>query len=163
GEVGVDISGNNLVCDITPFDSMAQRFGRVNRYGTAEARIDVVHEARPNEKKKDDPFEQRRWLTLELLKQLKGDASPAALGSLPGEQVREAFTPPPEVLRVSDILFAAWTMTTIGESLPGRPPVADWLHGVAEWQPPETYVAWRQEVWELRRTFDSADDRKQFA
>ena len=26
----------------------------------------------------------------------------------------------------------------------------------------ETYVAWREEVWELRREFTDADDRKQF-
>jgi len=24
--------------------------------------------------------------------------------------------------------------------LPGRPAVADWLHGIAEWEPPETHV-----------------------
>jgi CRISPR-associated endonuclease/helicase Cas3 len=76
--------------------------------------------------------------------------------------VQAAFTPPPELLRVSDILFDAWAMTTIREPLPGRPPVADWLHGIAEWQPPETFVAWRQEVWELRREFSSAEKRKQF-
>ena len=33
GEVGVNISADHLVCDLTPFDSMAQRFGRVNRFG----------------------------------------------------------------------------------------------------------------------------------
>jgi CRISPR-associated endonuclease/helicase Cas3 len=30
GEVGVNISAGHLICDLTPFDSMAQRFGRVN-------------------------------------------------------------------------------------------------------------------------------------
>jgi CRISPR-associated endonuclease/helicase Cas3 len=30
--------------------------------------------------------------------------------------------------------------------MPGRPPVQPYLHGIAEWQPPETYVAWREEV-----------------
>ncbi len=28
GEVGIDMSADHLVCDLTPFDSMAQRFGR---------------------------------------------------------------------------------------------------------------------------------------
>jgi CRISPR-associated endonuclease/helicase Cas3 len=162
GEVGVDMSADHLVCDLTPFDSMAQRFGRVNRYGTGDARIDVVHEARPSEKTKDDPFDQSRWLTLELLKELKGDASPAALGKLPADTVQAAFTPPPEILQASDILFDTWAMTTIRGPLPGRPPVADWLHGVAEWQPPETYVAWRDEVEELRRPFDSEEEKKRF-
>jgi CRISPR-associated endonuclease/helicase Cas3 len=33
GEVGIDISAHHMVCDLSTFDSMAQRFGRVNRYG----------------------------------------------------------------------------------------------------------------------------------
>jgi CRISPR-associated endonuclease/helicase Cas3 len=33
GEVGIDISADHMVCDLSTFDSMAQRFGRVNRYG----------------------------------------------------------------------------------------------------------------------------------
>ena len=33
GEVGVNISADHLVCDLSPFESMAQRFGRVNRFG----------------------------------------------------------------------------------------------------------------------------------
>lgn len=37
-------------------------------------------------------------------------------------------------------------MTSIRENLPGRPPVADWLHGISAWEPPETHVAWREEV-----------------
>ena len=43
GEVGVNISADHLVCDLTPFDSMAQRFGRVNRFGDGDAQIDVVY------------------------------------------------------------------------------------------------------------------------
>jgi len=35
--------------------------------------------------------------------------------------------------------------------MPGRPPVADWLHGV-ESEPPQTYVAWRHEVEILTET-----------
>ena len=33
GEVGVNLSADHLVCDLSTFDSMAQRFGRVNRFG----------------------------------------------------------------------------------------------------------------------------------
>ena len=54
------------------------------------------------------------------------------------------------------------TMTTIRDKLPGRPLVADYLHGVSEWEPPQTKVAWREEVWELRREFESDRERKQF-
>ncbi|MFO0808625.1 MAG: type I-U CRISPR-associated helicase/endonuclease Cas3 [Gemmataceae bacterium] len=162
GEVGVDMSADHMVCDLTPYDSMAQRFGRVNRYGKGESQIDIVHEAKPSEKRKDDPFDQKRWLTLKLLGELHGDASPAALRGLPREQVREAFSPEPCVPPSSDILFDAWALTTIRDRLPGRPPVADWLHGVPdEWQPREVVVAWRQEVWELRLRYDSDEARKQ--
>jgi CRISPR-associated endonuclease/helicase Cas3 len=43
GEVGVNMSADHLVCDLTPFESMTQRFGRVNRFGKGDARIEIVH------------------------------------------------------------------------------------------------------------------------
>jgi len=33
GEVGVNLSADHMVCDLSTFDSMAQRLGRVNRFG----------------------------------------------------------------------------------------------------------------------------------
>jgi len=148
GEVGIDISADHLVCDLTPFDSMAQRFGRVNRFGTGDARIDIVHPTTFDEK---DQLRAVRQRTLELLRKLPQkedgrDASPAALGNLPIADRQAAFTPEPVILSTSDILFDTWALTSIREKLPGRPPVADWLHGVADWEPRETYVAWREEV-----------------
>jgi CRISPR-associated endonuclease/helicase Cas3 len=82
GEVGVNISADHLVCDLTPFDSMAQRFGRVNRFGDGDARIDITHEAEIEPK---SAFHVQRRKTLDLLRQLPSredgrfDASPAAL------------------------------------------------------------------------------------
>lgn len=187
GEVGVNISGDHLVCDLTPFDSMAQRFGRVNRFGDGNARIDVVHniadiktdefeadssaaeaETRPDSVDSNDPdndieskkktkvpspFDLALKRTLSLLRQLPKrnrnefyDASPAALRNLSPEDRQAAFTPAPTILNATDILFDAWAMTSIRQKLPGRPPVTDWLHGIADWEPPETYIAWREEV-----------------
>lgn len=185
GEVGVNISADHLVCDLTPFDSMTQRFGRVNRFGKGDARIDIVHgkfadkyEIEPDgpadiesgtatssqddttldtqsNKKKDkqqSPYDRACELTLDLMQRLpkredgRHDASPAALTSLPQSERQAAFTPLPIIPPASDILFDAWAMTTVREKLPGRPPVADWLHGIADWEPPETHVAWREEV-----------------
>ncbi len=169
GEVGVNISADHLICDLTPFDSMAQRFGRVNRFGDGDARIDVVHyasrkgdlnsqsEMASDAKSKGktrppSPFDPACERTLLLLQQLpkrqdrRHDASPAALGALPVADRQAAFTPPPTILPATDILFDAWALTSVRQKLPGRPPVADWLHGVAEWEPPETHVAWREEV-----------------
>lgn len=188
GEVGVNISADHLVCDLTPFDSMTQRFGRVNRFGDGDARIDIAHrkldlvaaeeqgasltadisdeemtlstepEAKteqPESSKKSKPvtpYDRACAQTFLLLQRLpkameeRHDASPAALAELPGADRQAAFTPQPVILSVSDILFDTWALTTIREKLPGRPPVAEWLHGVEDWEPPVTWVAWREEV-----------------
>lgn len=169
GEVGVNISANHMVCDLSTFESMTQRFGRVNRFGDCDdAQIDVVYpkEFGKKDKKSDSvkvsELDQRRKKTLGLLKDLEGDGSPAALGKLDPATCREAFAPPPAILPVTDILFDTWALTTIREKLPGRPSVEPYLHGISEWQPPETYIAWRQEVWELHREFTDDEDRKRF-
>ena len=90
--------------------------------------------------------------TLSLLRRLperedgRYDGSPRALSNLLGADRQAAFTPPPDIVPVSDILFDAWALTSVREKMPGRPPVNDWLHGVVEWELPETHVAWREEV-----------------
>jgi CRISPR-associated endonuclease/helicase Cas3 len=187
GEVGVNISGDNLVCDLTPFDSMMQRFGRVNRFGKGDAHIEIVHrdfngetrapsadshspdsttglgssshgnepaETKASKKKNKlpSPFEISCQRTITLLQRLplreddRRDASPGALRAISASERQAAFTPSPGILAVTDILFDAWALTTIRDRLPARPPVADWLHGLAEWEPPVAYVAWREEV-----------------
>lgn len=169
GEVGVNISADHMVCDLSTFESMTQRFGRVNRFGDRDdTRIDIVHpkefggKDKKNKSMNLDEFDGRRQKTLDLLKQLKGDASPAALAKLDPSACRAAFAPLPAVLPATDILFDAWALTTIREKLPGRPSVEPYLHGISDWKPQETYVAWRQEVGELRREFSDDEDRKQF-
>lgn len=159
GEVGIDISANHLICDLTPFDSMAQRFGRVNRYGKGDGRVDIVYSTSVGQepKKNENPgFQQACQQTLALLQKLPrrtdelNDGSPSALGALLHTltltEREAAFTPQPIILPTTDILFDVWALTSVRDKLPGRPPVADWLHGVSEWEPPETYVAWREEV-----------------
>jgi CRISPR-associated endonuclease/helicase Cas3 len=147
GEVGVDISADDLICDLTPFDSMAQRFGRVNRFGDGKAEIEVVYVTAEPERE----YERCCARTLALLNRLplrdgRLDASPAALAGLSLSERLEAFTPPPLIRRATEILFDAWSLTTIGKPLPGRPPVDEWLHGIDPDELPETYVAWREEV-----------------
>ncbi len=169
GEVGVDLSGAHLVCDLTPLDSMAQRFGRVNRRGEyPKAGIDVVCETDPDAKQKDKGYEVARWATHDLFADAarlrvcdwdaeRRDVSPAALGelmrNLTGEQRRAAFTPEPVMLDTTDILFDSWALTSIAkplvdDPLPGRPPVAEYLHGVEDDEQPDTQFAWRAEVTE---------------
>lgn len=147
GEVGVNISADDLVCDLSPWESMAQRFGRVNRFGATAARVEVVFSATltttPQEKLSE--FDRARARTLRLLLELT-DVSPLALAGLDPAAVQTAFSPPPRIVQLTDIALDAWSMTTAYRDLPGRAPIGDWLHGVSEWQPPETWVAWREEV-----------------
>ena len=147
GEVGVNISADHLVCDLSTFESMAQRFGRVNRFGN---RTDTEIHVICSTEHKEEAYKQRLERTLELLKKLDGNASPDALGKLPSEERSDAFAPTPTILPTSDMLFDAWALTSVKGKLPGRPSVEPYLHGLpSEWQPPETQVAWRQEVEEV--------------
>jgi len=144
GEVGVNISADHMVCDLSTFESMAQRFGRVNRFGDRnDTFVDVVYPEAFDEKDKLTPA---RKATLRLLEQLGGDAGPGALAGLDVQQCKAAFAPEPTILPATDILFDAWVLTTIRDKMPGRPSVDPYLHGIAQWQPPETHVAWREEV-----------------
>ncbi len=147
GEVGVNITSDHLICDLTPFDSMAQRFGRLNRFGTRDdATITVLHPATFEA----NQFDDRRERTLRLLQNLDGDASPHALASLDAGERTAAFTPTPTILPATEILYDTWALTSIRDRLPGRPPVEPFLHGLADWDPPETQVAWREEVCIVR-------------
>lgn len=198
GEVGANISGDHLVCDASTLEAVAQRFGRVNRFGRGDARIDLVFaESRSGAKGLEDRqvaaeespapaedeagrkgkeksplvFDEACTQAVQALHRLPKredgllDGSPAALldllKSMSPAQRKAAFLPVPVILQATDILFDTWALTTIRDRLPGRPPVADWLHGVAEWEPPETYVAWREEVGlitgELLERYQPAD------
>jgi len=154
GEVGVNISADHLVCDLTTFDSMAQRFGRVNRFGDSkDTRIHVVYPA----EFEDDELGFRRKNTLRLLERLNGNACPKALGDLPLDDRLAAFAPKPTILPTSDILFDAWALTTIKGTLPGRPPIEPYLHGIEDDRASETHFAWREEVALLSGKVDADD------
>lgn len=155
GEVGVNLSADHAICDLSTFDSMAQRLGRVNRFGLREdTRVDVVHPEFVDGKGSAEPeeVERRRRKTLDLLRQLPAcgcgglDASPRALEELDAKSREDAFAPEPSIPPATDVLFDAWSMTSVRGPMPGRPPLAPYLHGVAEWEPSRTSVAWRREV-----------------
>ncbi|MGE0447289.1 MAG: type I-U CRISPR-associated helicase/endonuclease Cas3, partial [Vicinamibacterales bacterium] len=169
GEVGIDLSADHLVTDLPPFDALAQRLGRVNRYGEGDAEVHVYCEPLegPSKRKADgadddheddtpvgrkEEYEYARFRTKVLLGALPVrsdgslDACPSALRDLPHDARLMASTPPPAVHHVDEMLFDRWSYTTVKDLLPGRPPVAEWLRGKAEWEPPRTTVAWRREV-----------------
>ncbi len=149
-----------MVCDLSTYESMAQRLGRVNRFGDGDARVDVVHQSAIDTQ---DRLATARENTLKLLLQLpqlpssahspeavRYDASPKALGDLRNRadlpcEVSDAYSPADDAGRHGDSL-GRLGFTSIRERMPGRPPVAPYLHGVPEWEPPESYVAWREEV-----------------
>lgn len=159
GEVGINISADHLICDLTTFESMAQRFGRVNRFGTVnDCEVHVFYPA-PNDWDEKHPLTVPRKTTLQLLHELNGSVSPKALGELDAEQRSDAFAPIPTILPASDMLFDAWALTTIIGKLPGRPPVEPYLHGLTDQDPPETHVAWRDDVRLLNDMAVSNADR----
>ncbi|RME37774.1 MAG: type I-U CRISPR-associated helicase/endonuclease Cas3 [Planctomycetota bacterium] len=161
GEVGVDLDADHMVCDLTTLEAMAQRFGRVNRLGGEGRAAEITVVRAPIDKK--DPLGEAIEKTAEILSRLSnsggtGDVSPAALSVILGwKDVQQAFSPVPETLPATDVLFDAWSLTSVRGELPGRPEVAEYLHGRAEWEPPETYVAWRAEV---RRLADAEVDEQ---
>ncbi|HMN97243.1 MAG TPA: type I-U CRISPR-associated helicase/endonuclease Cas3 [Phycisphaerales bacterium] len=191
GEVGADWDADHLVCDLTTLDSMAQRFGRVNRRGgeSRQAQIVVVmtgtgakatslpaaaddartvagvEDAEPPKRRRGaaDGYEEARRKTGQILCRVMGsgaDVSPAGLGriiaGLSEAERKAAFSPVPKILSPTDILFDHWSMTSVGwtrgpegrwrDALPGRPAVEPYLHGVAEWESPETHIAWRSDL-----------------
>ncbi len=160
GEVGFDLNADHLVCDAAPLDSVIQRFGRVNRRGDGCASVHLFPAKPKDKKKKGDneaaladsakhTYEAASARTVEILKQLPKlpdnslDASPKALADLPKRE--DALTPKPTIRELTDILLDAWSMTTIAEPMPGRPPVAEWLRGIAA-DMPDTTIAWRAEL-----------------
>ncbi len=180
GEVGADLDADHLVCDLTTLDSMAQRFGRVNRLGGdgRSARIVVVRDEIPDK----DPLAVQRRNTAEVLKDLPAirgsresapeyDASPAALTALLAKpEAQAAFSPVPTILPATDILFDHWSLTSIGlvkgpddrwrDALPGRPAVEPYLHGVEDEKQRETHVAWRADIALLAKAGGKSEDGK---
>ncbi len=154
GEVGIDLDADHLVCDLTTLDAMIQRLGRVNRRGRLGhcARVDVVGD--PPAKDKPSGLEHAIATTLDLLRRWIEasedglDVGPGSLRQLLGaaspEAIEAAFSPRPDAPTLTDILLDAWSLTSV-QTMPGRPEVAPFLHGLTH-DPPETLVAWRHEI-----------------
>jgi CRISPR-associated endonuclease/helicase Cas3 len=156
GEVGFDLNGDHLVCDAAPLDSIIQRLGRVNRRGQGVAHVHIFVPRPRTARKKGEgtksggrTYDTAAIKATEILKGLPKladgsfDACPRALADL--EKPDDAMAPKPKTVELTDILLDAWSMTTIVAPMPGRPPVADWLRGIAE-DLPDTTIAWRAEL-----------------
>jgi CRISPR-associated endonuclease/helicase Cas3 len=153
GEVGFDLNADHMVCDATTIDSLIQRLGRVNRRGYGDARIVLVRPkelTEKNEKLKIAIANALDMLQGTNLNQCPLDVGPKNIAALKSDewkdQYKDACTPEPTTVPLTDILLDNWSMTSITEPMPGRPPVDPWLRGIAEWEPPRTQVAWRAEL-----------------
>lgn len=175
GEVGFDFNADHLVGDAAPLDSWIQRLGRVNRRGDGDAIVILVKKTGPpNESKFDEACRVTSNLLTDgmdvspkALDSLRLDywkrvpvselkLLPRAVGEINfrkhcqerGIAVLQtsAHTPEPKMVELTDILLDAWSMTSITEPVPGRPEVSPWLRGIAEWEPPQTTIAWRAEL-----------------
>jgi CRISPR-associated endonuclease/helicase Cas3 len=169
GEVGIDLDADHMVCGLTTLDSMIQRLGRVNRRGGEgrSAQIDVVWtEADEKPGDKATPVDRAIAATLQILRcwsenslEQAVNVSPRNLrdhmAELSKEQRQNAFSPKGESPQLSDILLDAWSLTSV-DTMPGRPEVAAFLHGLTA-DPPETYVAWRKEVALLEKALVPPD------
>lgn len=149
GEVGADLDADHMVCDLTPADSLIQRFGRVNRLGLGAANVDLVVPA-------DLETGSREANALAYLEALpsygkKGhDISPSALRKR--SPPAEAFTESPPVVPLARHWLDMWSLTSIRDAnWPERPEVAPWLHGVTN-DLPETWIIWREDVEWLARS-----------
>ncbi|MCL6512099.1 MAG: type I-U CRISPR-associated helicase/endonuclease Cas3 [Anaerolineae bacterium] len=168
GEVGVDFDADHMVGELTTLDRLIQRLGRVNRSGRPGyvANIDIVYsedvakeqsaagqgaetgddeQTGKGAKKGSSPLQS----TLEVLQrhaQSQGyvDVSPKELRAILDAAPREAFSPQPRMVPITDLVLDSLTLTSL-EKLPYRPDIADYLHGIAP-DPPETHVIFRVEV-----------------
>jgi CRISPR-associated endonuclease/helicase Cas3 len=150
GEVGFDLNADHLVGDAAPLDSWIQRLGRVNRRGHGEATVVLVRDeaAAQTDTSKMSDFDKAciaasKWLTDGM------DVSPKSLASLmkrlTPRETEAASSPTPATVDLTDILLDAWSMTSITESMPGRPEVGPWLRGLDKEQA-QTTIAWRTEI-----------------
>jgi len=168
GEVGVDMDADHMVCDLVEWDRMVQRFGRVNRRGTGDARIVVVPVEDDGKKDKTRPGLAARQVAIELLPKLAEqqseeqtaegkakplyDASPGALsllgtraGTEPEVAAALAAATTPEPLRpaLTRPILDAWSMTSLPDHT-GRPEIAPWLRGWVDEEEPQTTLIWRE-------------------
>ena len=155
GEVGIDIDADHMVCDMTTLDSIIQRLGRVNRRGGEGrvAQVDVVWTGEDENANKDKAVAKtleilRRWTQENLHEEGTVNASPRnvrqLVEKLDNQELEESFSPKPSIPPLSDILLDAWSLTGVNK-MPGRPEVAEYLHGLTN-DPPTTYVVWREEL-----------------
>jgi CRISPR-associated endonuclease/helicase Cas3 len=163
GEVGVNISGERLVTMLTESDHLLQRLGRLNRFGDQDGEPHRVGEAHvvyvpAKAREKDALPAQANTLTyLRGLPAVDGghDVSCRSVHEHPPDA--ETRSTEPKTAGLEDWVIDLWSQTSAGNAVVPR--VEDWLHGQQDAEPPETAVAWREEVKFLSQPGVLAKDR----
>ena len=147
GEVGVDFDADHMLCDLTTFDSLIQRLGRVNRTGGRRSDITVVYsnDAIKNNKFLSSQLQETKCLLETLTKKGTYDASPHNLAEIEFNE-EKVFAPSPDIQPLTVDILDMWSMTSIYEKYSSRPNVHHWLRGHRDYIIPDTYVAWREDV-----------------
>jgi CRISPR-associated endonuclease/helicase Cas3 len=144
GEVGIDLSSDRLITDLDTADHLLQRFGRLNRFGETEGDAYVVY----SPKQLAGERAHRLRATLDYLRSLP-DVSTERLRTQPPPS--NALSPAPNFAPILPWHIDVWSMTSFSvKDWPSRPAVEYWLRGEdEEASPPETYVAWREDIADL--------------
>jgi CRISPR-associated endonuclease/helicase Cas3 len=166
GEVGIDISGERMITLVRESDVLAQRLGRLNRFGDQEGedhRVGKAHIIYVAAKGARSEAERRKEKTLEYLATLTtsgGVAIDVSCRELnrrpPPESSRSA---PPLMANFDERLVELWSQTSAGFPMPAMPRVEHWLQGKQD-EYPQTEVAWREEINWLVSEEVSDEDRR---
>jgi CRISPR-associated endonuclease/helicase Cas3 len=157
GEVGIDLSADRLITDLDTADHLLQRFGRLNRFGETEGEAHVVYSDKQITGEKEAAPRLRE--TLKYLEKLP-NVSPETLRKQ--QPPTAALSAMPNLAPLLPWHVDVWSMTSISATdWPSRPSVDYWLRGDDESVPPETYVAWREDVADLADPGVSPRDREE--
>lgn len=144
GEVGIDLSADRLITDLDTADHLLQRFGRMNRFGETAGVAYVFYSDVQLKGEKNENLKA----TVDYLHSLEGSVSPESLRNRPPPPQANSKTP--NLAPVLPWLIDVRSMTLIkAKDWLSRPAVDPWLRGDEEASPPETYVAWREDVEDL--------------
>jgi CRISPR-associated endonuclease/helicase Cas3 len=138
GEVGINLTCERMVTDLVEADHLLQRFGRLNRFGSAAGHAHVVYSP-------PGPKEPTLQCTIEYLRTLDGDISCKNLWY--NRPPKEALSETPALARLEPWRLEIWAQTSHPDRTVAA--VAPWLTGQQTETGPETEIAWRADIQTL--------------
>ena len=145
GEVGVDLDADHMICDITTFDSIIQRLGRVNRSGGRTSKVLIVYEGGLKESRISKQVTRTIDLLKDLTKNGSFNASPYNINNIPHDKKENTFASKPEIQPFTVDISEMLALTSLRDRQGLRPEIHYWLRG-KESNPPETRLVWREDT-----------------